>query len=127
MPLMMADLGRVLGATEPPARCVELIAEIASLTSDEDARWQPTALTGIAEGVRGRVKGTKSPLMNLLAGNSPAAVDARKKLDGVIARSSSIVQDAKQPLPARLAAISLLGQASYETSGPRAAGRDRHE
>jgi putative membrane-bound dehydrogenase-like protein len=119
MPLMMADLGRILGASQSPEQCLALINEIASLTDEADARWQPAALTGIAEGLRGRVKvkAGQTVLAALSAGDSPAAASARQHLEAVMKRSSAIATDEKQPMPARLAAITLLGQSSYDSAG----------
>ena len=84
---VMQDLGRLFGASEPPDRCVALVAAIAD--PGVEISWQPAALAGLADGLRARASRSaatttgasvargpaSSPLMALVAGDRPATRD----------------------------------------------------
>jgi putative membrane-bound dehydrogenase-like protein len=119
MPAMMADLGRIFGASQPPEKCLTLIADLTASSNTRDTAWQSGALTGMAEGLRGRgfAKGGRSALANLVAGDSANAKLARERFGAMVERSTTTAQDEHQPVSTRLAALNLLGQSSYATAG----------
>lgn len=119
MPAMMSDLGRLLGASVPPDRCLELIVTLTASNAPADTGWQSAALLGIAEGLRnkGPTAGGRSTLQTLLAGSSPGAMLARSRFAAAVERAVTTAQDTQRPVSARLAAIGLLGQSSGDSVG----------
>ena len=114
---VMQDLGRIFGAGETPERCLALIVHIAQSKADED--WQPSALAGVASGLRSRgfARDGQSALVTLLEGDSAQAQSARRLVAEVVERSATVAADRTVPSESRLQAISLLSHADYTAAG----------
>ncbi len=115
---MMQDLAQVFGAGQTPARCLELILQIAQPGSESG--WQPAALAGLARGLEARGLGSedRSALMTVLSADSPFAPRARQQVTAIVQRSATLALDDKAAPAARLAAVDLLGYIDYSSSGP---------
>ncbi|HTV00253.1 MAG TPA: PVC-type heme-binding CxxCH protein [Luteitalea sp.] len=116
---VMQDLARLFGATESMEKCRALLSEIADPAGE--LRWQPAALSGLAAGLRTRrdLEATSggSTLLGLTSGTTPAAREARTRLDLQFARAAALAAIDDAPEEQRLAAIDLLGQSTWATSG----------
>ena len=114
---VMQDAGQLFGAAESPERCLDLIGQIADPAAEFG--WQPAALLGIAQGLRARGPGAKSPsaFMTLLTGDSPQVRSVRARVEATLAQSSALALDGKAAGDQRLAAITLLGQTDEATAG----------
>ena len=116
---VLRDLGQVLGASQSPERCREFIGEIAELR--EEFGWQPAALSGVAEGLRGRESGgghTRSAFARLLSADSAEARAAKRKVDAVVNRSGALVLDNAAAMELRLSAIAFMAHTDYSLAGP---------
>ena len=117
-PELMETLGQVLAASQPVDKLTSLFNELTASTQESDFRWQLAAISGMTDGLRGRVKGKESSaLKNLLATDSPAAKQAQQRLGTLVQRAVKVASDTKQPEPNRLAAVGLLAHADYATAG----------
>ena len=114
---VMQDLGQLFGAGQTPEQCLDLIIQITA--PDAEFGWQPAALSGIAQGLRGRGLGqeNRSAFMTLLSSDSPRARSARSRVEDVLSRSSTMALDANAPADQRLAAIRLLSHSDYSLAG----------
>ncbi len=119
---VMQDLGRLYGASEPPAACLALLTTIAD--PGGELSWQPSALAGLAEGLRARglVTPDGSALLALVAADTAEARTARERLDVQFARASELAVLDAAPPEQRLPAIELLGQAGWQSAGPTLVG-----
>ncbi len=110
---VMQDLGRLFGASETAERCVALLTEIAD--PREELSWQPSAISGIAQGLRARgMSGdSQSALMALVSADTPQARLARERLATQMARAAAIAAIDEAPADQRLPAIELLGQGEW--------------
>ena len=116
LPPLMAELGHILAAAEPKEELATALREIVASKRATDLPWQMAAVAGFGDGLHARGVATKeqSALLTLCEGNSSGL---RLALDGLFQRSTQIAMDASQPLPSRLAAISLLGQSDFALAG----------
>ena len=110
---VMQDLGRLYGSTEPAPRCLEFVNEATKPAAE--LTWQPAALNGLAAGLRtrGMASDTQSALMALVS----QARDARERLVALMTQAAALALREKTPVPQRLPAIELLGQADWSASG----------
>ncbi len=114
---VMQDLGRLYGASESPAACLELLSMIAD--PGTELSWQPPALAGLAEGLRARglVTADGSALLALVSGDTPEARLARERLHVQFARARELALLDAAPPEQRVPAIDLLAQAGWPTAG----------
>lgn len=114
---VMRDVGRLFGAAESVERCLTLIVEICD--PDVALTWQPTALVGVAAGLRtrGMISATQSALMSLVSADTSQARAARERLTALIARAGELALLETAPADERASAIELLGQGEWQRSG----------
>jgi putative heme-binding domain-containing protein len=116
LPPLMAELGHILAATEPKEELAATLEKIVASKRGADLPWQMAAVGGFGDGLHARGIAAKehSAVLALCEGSSSGL---RPALDHLFQRSSKIAVDAGEPLPSRLAAISLLGQADFALAG----------
>jgi len=114
LPVMMAELGRILGAAVPAERLGPALQELVASKSSADLPWEMAAASGFGDALKGRemIPKDRPPLMAI----SDGSTELRDALQNLLKRSSELAVDNHQPLTLRLPAISLLGQAEYSTS-----------
>lgn len=119
LPAMMGELAQILAAAAAPEKLADLLDEILSARNgketNDSASWQMAAAGGYGEALksRGIVSGQTSSLMALGSKNQ----SLKSKLDLLFANASRIASDDHQPVPAKMAAITLLAQGDYSVSG----------
>jgi len=112
-PAFMDELGRILGASQPQPALAGVLGYLVESERPEDLAWQMAAVAGFGEGLRARGLASKQQSA-LLTGDSSRL---RPQVDRLFARSSEQALDTGKPLGARLAAVSLLGEADYSLAG----------
>jgi putative membrane-bound dehydrogenase-like protein len=114
---MMQDLAQVFGASQTPARCLDLILQISE--PGGDLAWQPAALAGLARGLEARRLGSedRSALLTVVSVDTPQAQRAKQRVMAIVQRSAALAWDDRAPAAQRLAAIDLLGHIDYPASG----------
>lgn len=113
---VLQDLARMFGAGQPPERCLDLIMEITAPGTGTDA--QIPALSGLAAGLKvRRGGGAVPPLLELLAGDSPQARQARARVERILGSAAALARETTAPLPARLAALGLLAHTDHASAG----------
>jgi putative membrane-bound dehydrogenase-like protein len=114
---VMQEVARVFGASEPIARCLALVTQIAE--PGVELTWQPAALAGLAAGLRPRGVGSeaRSALMTVVASDTQEARVARERLRQVITGAADLSLRDQAPLDQRLGAIELLGYVDWNMSG----------
>jgi putative membrane-bound dehydrogenase-like protein len=119
MSTMLVDLCRILATSESPGKLASLMNEVTASNTESDVAWQEAAVTGIADGIRssGLTAEGHSPLMSLVAGDSPETKRSRDRLEQLLKFSMATAKDNEQPLPRRLVAIGLLAQADFSVGG----------
>jgi putative membrane-bound dehydrogenase-like protein len=119
MPTMLVDLCRILARSETPEKLSVLLNDVTASNAADDVAWQQAAVTGIADGLRSRglVSEGRSPLMSLVANDSPETKRSRDRLEQLLKLSLVTAQDSTQPIPGRLVAIGLLAQADFSVGG----------
>ena len=123
LPLMMSDLGRILGGAVAADRLGPTLQELVSSSASSDLPWEMAAASGFGDALKARdlggnslsagERGVSRSLITLAEG-SPALQDALRNL---FKRAGELALNNNQPLTLRLPAISLVGQAEYSTSG----------
>jgi putative membrane-bound dehydrogenase-like protein len=109
---LLAEACRVVAASQPPESLPPLIAKLTSANS-LDLAARAAAITGLGDALRPR----KITLEKLTEGDATAVADARAGLDRLMRNSIALAADARQPLPARQAAVGLLAYAGPATAG----------
>ena len=114
---VMQDVGQLFGAGECPERCLDLILQITDPNGEFGS--QPSALSGVAQGLRARGSDgeTRSAFMVLLSSDSAQARAARTRVETVLSRLSTLALDERVPADQRLAAIELFGHTDYPSVG----------
>ena len=115
---VMQDVARLYGASESADRCLALVTTIADPRAE--LSWQPSALSGLAVGLRSRrmASDSQSSLMTLVSGDTPQARVARERLDALLLRAGELALRDTASADQRLAAIDLMGQAEWSVTGP---------
>ena len=112
---LLADLGRTLGTDQKQNPSTVLRA---ALTSDDQADfgWQLALISGLADGLRVSHPSTttNSPLMQVVASDSSSVSQRLKKM---MDRAGSVAANTDESMDRRLAAIGLLAQAAFSSSG----------
>lgn len=112
---LMEALGRMLAVSQESDRLIYLLSLV---DAETPADWPMALLSGLAEGLRGKIKGpASSPLLNLVAMDTFYSADARKVVDAVFARAMQAMSNSSAETAQRLAAIGLLAQADYTQAG----------
>ncbi len=114
---VMADLGQVFGAAESVERCIDLIASIADPATDPT--WQPAALVGLARGLRARgmAEAGRSPLLSILAADTPRARTARTRVDALMVHARTMAVSDDTPAALRVPAVEVLGHRHFGDTG----------
>jgi putative heme-binding domain-containing protein len=114
---VLQDLGHLFGRGETPERCLDFIIQVTDTPGASS--WQPAALSGLAQGLRGRraPASAGSALMTLLSADTPNARLAKARVQAVVARASAMALDTSAAAAERLDAIRLLGYTDYSTAG----------
>jgi putative membrane-bound dehydrogenase-like protein len=120
LPEMMGELAHILAAAAATEKLAELLDEILSSRGQKQApdsiSWQMTAAAGFGDALKSRnlFPGQTSTLMTLAAKNNSTL---KSRLDQFFVAAGKIASDPSQPVPSRMAAVTLLGHADYSTSG----------
>lgn len=113
---LMSDLAHVLAASVPYSDLQPILQKITRPRYPVDFPWQMAAVAGFSDGLRARPDAAKQQFtLASLAQGQPTLHD---NLVHLYERAGATALDSIQPLGARLAAISLLGQGSYAEGGP---------
>jgi putative membrane-bound dehydrogenase-like protein len=113
---MKSELCHILASALPQPRLIPMLRDLLSAEDRQDLAVEMAAVGGFGDGLRARGLGSKehSALLSLVAEDSSNLYEQVNKL---FTRSGELALDAKQPLSARLAAVSLLGQADEAIAG----------
>lgn len=115
-PALMGELGRILGASQPPPKLFQVLRQLLASARPEDFAWQMGAVGGFGDGLRSRGLGSKeTPALLSLA--SEDSSNLRAQVERLFARSGELALDAHRPVGDRLAAVSLLAEGDFSTSG----------
>jgi putative membrane-bound dehydrogenase-like protein len=121
LPAMMSELAHILAAAAPADRLADLLTQVLSMngshhrTNNTTVDWKMAAAGGFGDALKSRdlFNGQASSLMALAATVPPL----KSELDELFAAASQVANDNKQTVPSRMAAIALLAQTDYATSG----------
>ncbi|HVR74647.1 MAG TPA: PVC-type heme-binding CxxCH protein [Planctomycetota bacterium] len=119
--LLLGELGRMLAASQPAGRQLQVLQEIVGAEEKADLDRHLAAAAGFAEGLRDAGPGAAglSPLQALLDGGGPAAAQAKRRVARLAERSAVLAIDSAQPLSLRLAAIALIGHGLEQGAAAR--------
>jgi putative heme-binding domain-containing protein len=118
LPEFMNELARTLATGSSTDRLPAVLGKLIESEREDAAGWQMAALAGFAEGVRGRGLATAGDSsLGAWLGEEPGAAAARQRIAWLTESARGLAGDAGQPLPARVAAIGLLGQAQFGAAG----------
>jgi putative membrane-bound dehydrogenase-like protein len=114
---VMADLGKILGASQSLDQCRSITEQILTSASEDVSawEWQAAGLAGLAGALRdrGMGQGDQPVLSGLLSSGSK---EARQRFAVLTRRSMEIAVDASAANPARLAAILFMSHANPASS-----------
>ncbi len=114
-PVLMQSMGQILAASQIPERMIYLLTLV---NPEAEPEWPLAFLSGVANGLRGKVKGTaSSPVLNLVAMETGYSAEAATVVKGLFERALKTVQNAETSEAQRIAAIGLLAQADYAQAG----------
>ena len=115
-PDLMGELGYILGAGSALSNLFPVLRELLAPTRPTDLAWQMAAVGGFGRGLQARGREAKSQLTlsRLMAVDS---THLHEQVNRLFTRSGELALDPKQSVSARLAAISLLGEADYTGAG----------
>lgn len=114
-PILMKSMGQILAAGQIPERTIYLLSLVDPKTEPD---WPMAFLSGVAEGLRGKVKGKESsPVLNLVAMDTSYSEDAKAVVRALFERALKTVQDPMADEAQRLSSIGLLAQADYAQAG----------
>lgn len=114
-PTLMKSMGQMLAAGQIPERTIYLLSLVDPKTEPD---WPMAFLSGVADGLRGKVKGKESsPVLNLVAMESGYSEEARGVVHALFERALKTVQDPMADEAQRLSSIGLLAQAEYAQAG----------
>ncbi len=114
-PILMQSMGQILAASQIPERMIYLLTLV---DPNAEPDWPMAFLSGVAEGLRGKVKGpASSPVLNLVAMDTTYSAEAAAVVSGFFERALKTVQNTEAAEGQRLAAIGLLAQADYAQAG----------
>jgi putative membrane-bound dehydrogenase-like protein len=114
-PVLMQSMGQILAASQIPERMIYLLTLV---NPEAEPEWPLAFLSGVANGLRGKVKGTaSSPVLNLVAMETSYSAEAATVVKGLFERALKTVQNAEAGDAQRIAAIGLLAQADYAQAG----------
>jgi putative heme-binding domain-containing protein len=114
-PLMMKDLGELFGNAAQLTDCEELLHEIVS--AEGDFGWRMATVLGLLNGLEGRnILPAKNGLIDALA-TLPSSDLNMEALKGFIGQVTTKALDEREPLPSRVAAVSLMGYAPFDWEG----------
>lgn len=114
-PVLMQSMGQILAAGQIPERMIYLLTLV---DPNAEPDWPMAFLSGVAEGLRGKVKGpASSPVLNLVAMETGYSAEATTVVKGLFERALKTVQNAEAEPAQRIAAIGLLAQADYSQAG----------
>lgn len=116
---VLEDLARLFGSSAPDAACLDLLRYI-SAPSAGAPRWQLSALSGLATGLRAR---DGRALQALVSADSPEARTAATQLSALLERAATLAGDGRVALATRVNAIALLGKAGGDAARPHLARR----
>ncbi len=119
MSAMLVELCRILGVSATPEKLSVVLAEITASSSDKDTPWQEAAVSGLADGLRGRGLATASHsgLMGLVSTDFTNNNPTRARIEDLFKRAAATARDSAQSVDRRLVAIGLLAQADFSVSG----------
>ena len=120
-PEFAGELGRILAASQNPTvllELAELLTRPQTVPMHQQFPWQAAAVTGMANGLRGKSFGDARIGFNgLLAGPGEAADRTRRHLEWLMAEAvRAIARDGEEKLYI-LAAIDLLAHSDFATAG----------
>jgi putative heme-binding domain-containing protein len=117
---VMQDLGRLYGAAATRDEALAFVHRVAD--PGAELSWQPAALAGLAQGLRGRGLASgaagSSALLDLVAGDTPLATEARGRLAIQVERATELARLDAAPVEQRVPAIDLLGHAGATSAAP---------
>jgi len=114
-PLMMKDLGELFGNAAQLTDCEELLHEIVS--AEGDFGWRMATVLGLLNGLEGRnILPAKNGLIDALATLTSSDLNM-EALKGFIGQVTTKALDEREPLPSRVAAVSLMGYAPFDWEG----------
>jgi len=115
---LMSDLGRILALSQKQNQLAPLLRELLAANRPTDQMWQLAAVAGFGSGLRARESGTREPSpLVALAESEPQQL--RSPLDALLKRASELVFNTERPTAERLAAVNLLAEGTYTTSGDK--------
>jgi putative membrane-bound dehydrogenase-like protein len=112
---LMGELCRMIGATQP-TQDVNTLHQLTRSRQPGDELWQIAGMAGLLEGIRGRANGRAGADGLVLESRQLFHAATSDEFQGWLDRSEAILLDLGQPLPARLAAASLLANASPDAA-----------
>jgi putative membrane-bound dehydrogenase-like protein len=114
-PPLMQDLGQILAASQPPAKVTGAVKDLMAFTQPADFPWQLAALSGVANGLRGRGPAAKdkSPLMGLVATDAATS----ERVTAAFQQALALAKTAGRPNADRVVALQFLAHSDYATAG----------
>lgn len=117
-PELLTELGRLLAASRPRAEWPALIGLITSAGPGFRPQEQAALLTGLGESARGQLApGDQADVLAAAIGPDAANAAMLETVRGLVAAMQAESLDAAQPPAGRIAAVGLLGLASYGQVG----------
>lgn len=114
-PVLMGDLGRILGASQPLPKLNPVLRELLAPNRPEDLAWQMAAVGGFGDGLRARGLGSKetSALLGLIKEDSS---DLSRQVGSLFQRAASLSLEANRSVAEKIAAVNLLAEGDATTS-----------
>lgn len=113
---LMNELGRILAVSQKEARLDLLLRELLVPGQHETKSWQLAAVAGFGQGLRSRRGGARESSELLTLANSHQT-DLQPRLQVFFKLAAEWVGDPQRAVSDRLAAVNLLAEGDYQTSG----------
>jgi putative membrane-bound dehydrogenase-like protein len=115
-PEFLTELGRLLGASQPPSEWPRLIGDVVNGSKGFSAEEQAELITGIATSARSKAA-SKDDVFSTLIGRESDSRALKASLQALLSTMAQVAVDSKASLARRIASVSFLSFASYDQIG----------